>query len=1064
MAPQVDPGPFLAAVEAAKVVPLAARPLSLKLLAATYRKAGNLPKRASELYELGLLTLCEEMNPERRDAASDAAVGAKTRLDTASRIAAFSILGGRPTVWTGPVVEADPADLTIDDCTRTPAPGTFQPAITNATVAATLRTGLFTGASSQRLGWSHATFADFLAARWILEQNLARTQVRSLLVSPDGKVHPRVRQVAAWVVAIQPEQFGWLIPADPEAFLLNVDIPDDALRAEVVAEILTNAKAGRLYHDYNRSFSGVTHPLLADQLRAVLADANLEVRSVAVDIARQCNVIALVPDITAIALDSEADERLRVSAALTVHDLSQDSPSHDLATLLKSPAGIEEDATHGQELEAAALIASWPHAISTAEVFDLLDPQHPRNYFGLYSTFVSTFAKSLKDNDLEAAIAWLMNHSDRLDDSRLMPLVNAVVSLGIKHMDRSDARDAVKMVAFKRADNYEPLFTDEVLEGEHELTVDDRRSLALALLEDASEGQVFSVVDPTGMHGLSLLGPNDFAWLIDQYATVDNELKSNLAKAISYVFAPDDPSHIEVVLGLPEDHLAADLFSYWRDTVDLDSAEAKAARESWHKQAERINEQVNRRKNAKRPDLWVDPRIAELAAKAKAGDTDAFWRAADIVTVRPGTLRYMDEYQPDLAAHPRWKTLKKKTRKDMLAAAAVYVRHGKCRPEEWLAQDLRWRPAEAGYRALILLLRKRPEELESFEPAVWREWAPIMVSWSATINGAQADDKRVLFGLALPHAREELTAALLQLVDKAIADSKHTFLREELDLLHSDHLAAALIDRLEATDVPVEARSDILETLTTHHIELIRPLLLTWLQREQRTADRERARDAAARLMWSDAHIAWPTLSELMQSDPEFMKEVFLSANHPYDRRAPDLTEAQLADLYTWLHEQFPASDDPQFEDAHFVGPRESLARWRESILENLKQRGTKAAVAAVARIADTHPDQPWLQYAVIDAQRAYRDESWEPLTGQQLDQLTANRESRLVRTEADLFAVTLAALEGSPTGPGRPAPRRRRDQGRPARVRPDPWVGPGPGGQDHPSQDHHTRRDRSGR
>lgn len=221
VAPQVDPGPFLAAVEAAKVVPLAARPLSLQLLAATYRKAGKLPKRASDLYELGLLTLCEEMNPERRDAAPDVAVGAKTRLETASRIAAFSIFGGRPTVWTGPIVEADPADLTIDDCTRTPTPGTFQPVIAAATVADSLRTGLFTGAGSQRLGWSHATFADFLAARWILEHDLDRAQVRSLLVSPDGKVHPRVRQVAAWVVAIQPEEFAWLIPADPEAFLLQ---------------------------------------------------------------------------------------------------------------------------------------------------------------------------------------------------------------------------------------------------------------------------------------------------------------------------------------------------------------------------------------------------------------------------------------------------------------------------------------------------------------------------------------------------------------------------------------------------------------------------------------------------------------------------------------------------------------------------------------------------------------------------------------------------------------------------------------------------------------------------
>lgn len=1011
VASQVDADAFLGAVEAANAVPLAARPLTLKLLAAAYVKSGSLPRRGSEVYERGLLTLCEEMNPERREGNPVTAAGAKSRLKTASRIAALSIFGGLPTVWTGPIVEADSTDLTIDDCTRTSAVASSQPILGVDSVVAALRTGLFTGAGSERLGWSHATFADFLAARWIVSHDLEDGQVSSILVSGDGRMHPRVRQVAAWVVAIEPARFAWLIPVDPEAFLLNVDIPDDALRLEVVAEVLAGAKAGHLYHDYVRNFAGVKHPLLADQLREVLVDGAYEVRRVAVDIARQCSVVGLVPELTVIALDGTAEEALRVSAALAVNDLSEDSPSHDLVSLVRSPVAAADGTRPDRELEAAALLASWPHAISTAEVFDLLDPHYPRNYFGLYSMFVSAFAKSLTEDDLETACVWLTNNPGRLNDSRLAPLVNAIVLLGIGHLDRPDALAAVKSVAFARADNYEPLFSDDALEGEHELTANDRHSLTLALLEDASDGQVLSIVDSMGGHGLSLIGLDDFEWLVDRYATADGVLKENVARAINYILVPDNLMHADVILSLASDHPAAGLLSYWRDPVVLDSDEATTARETWRQHAEAMS-RLSERRNRKRPDRWVNARIAKLAAKAKEGDAAAFWQAAHFVTVRPRTLHYMDEHEPDLTAHPRWKTLKGQTRKDMVEAAALYVRAGKCNREAWFAQNLRSYPAEAGYRALILLLRTRPQELETIEPDAWKEWAPIMVSWTATINGARAEDKQTLFRLALPYAREELTSALLQLVDKAIAEEQHTFLHEELDELHSEDLAAALIERLQTVDVGPLARAEILETLTTHCMEVVRPVFLAWLEPEPRAADRIRACDAIGGLLWSDARTAWPTLSELMLSDPEFMKEALLAAIGASGRGAPDLAEDQLADLYIWLVDHFPADEDPRFEEVHAVGPRESLGTWRDSILANLKQAGTRAAVAAVARIADTYPDEPWLKHVLIDAQRAYRAESWEPLTAPQLDELTAHRESRLVRTEADLVAVTLKALE----------------------------------------------------
>jgi hypothetical protein len=420
---------------------------------------------------------------------------------------------------------------------------------------------------------------------------------------------------------------------------------------------------------------------------------------------------------------------------------------------------------------------------------------------------------------------------------------------------------------------------------------------------------------------------------------------------------------------------------------------------------------ARRRATREARDAWVNPRISDDAEKAKSGDTQAFWNAVRLVTVRPGTQHYMNEFQPDLIAHPRWATLPDQTRQDLIDASAIYLQNGRCEPEKWLSQGNDFFPAQAAYRALLLLLRERPEELDKLPGAVWKQWAPILVSWTATINGAQAEDKQALFKLAVPHARDELTTTLLTLIDKAIAAGQHTFLREELALLDSDALALELVERLKQPMDPLP-RDDILNALMENHTELARPLLNDWLGAEQRARDPGRARGAILRLLHVDPSHVWPVLRDLMDSDPDFIESAFLSIGYAYDRRPPDLTEPQIADLYIWLSRHFPADQDPQFEDAHRIGPRESLGSWRDSLLGDLRRLGTTEAVLAVQRVAAAFPENQWLNNVLVDAQRSYRDRAWQPLAPHELDLLANSRQAHLIRTEEDLFAATLHALQ----------------------------------------------------
>ena len=166
-------------------------------------------------------------------------------------------------------------------------------------------------------------------------------------------------------------------------------------------------------------------------------------------------------------------------------------------------------------------------------------------------------------------------------------------------------------------------------------------------------------------------------------------------------------------------------------------------------------------------DSEVDQRISLQVDAALAGDTASFWQAARLVTVQPGTNRYMSEFQPDLTAHPRWERLDQGLRGRIVQAAELYLRMGQCSPEQWLGQPIAFFPAQAGYRALLLLVRLNPAALSGLDQRVWREWAPAIIGWPATTNGASWGDKLLLLQRARVDADAELRDALVRVIRSA---------------------------------------------------------------------------------------------------------------------------------------------------------------------------------------------------------------------------------------------------------------------------------------------------------
>ncbi|MDQ6615156.1 MAG: hypothetical protein M3083_10495 [Actinomycetota bacterium] len=231
----------------------------------SFARTGGLGDNIVEVYRNALGSLCEEQSRARLDNRAPTATTGAERLAVASRIAACSVLGARPLVWTGPPPESDGTDLTTADICG--APGDDGPpalSVTPGLVIAALRTALFCGRGPDRLGWVHRTYAEFLAALHLVEGRAGRAQIETLLVAEDDTVYPQLRPLAAWLAANDPDTMGWLAVQDPLLFLtVPIGPPSQRLRAQIVDGLFARAASSGIDQRFGQHGSHLAHDGLA---------------------------------------------------------------------------------------------------------------------------------------------------------------------------------------------------------------------------------------------------------------------------------------------------------------------------------------------------------------------------------------------------------------------------------------------------------------------------------------------------------------------------------------------------------------------------------------------------------------------------------------------------------------------------------------------------------------------------------------------------------------------------------------------------------------------------------
>jgi hypothetical protein len=1030
----VDADAFLEQVRVANAVPFALKPLTLNLLLQLFETDGALPDSAADLYRRGCLSLCEEQSPQRRAAQRLGRLAPADRLQLAGRLAAVSMLANRYAIWTGmesgPVPAEDVPFSGLVVGTEPSASGRTE--VTPAALREVLDTGLFSSRGQDRMGWAHQSYAEFLAADYLIASKVSPANVMSLLRHPSGGLVPQLEMVSAWAASLDQDIRRELIEREPDVVLhgdLSGWVPDDLA---ALADAYLRGLDGRRLHDFEfglrNRYRKLAHAGLAAVLRPYVIDPShdLVARRAAIEIAEACAVRDLGNELLSLAADQSVAPQIRARAVSALETCGDEQAWPVLRSLALDGAGPDPFC----EIKGHALEALWPDRLDGEEMFRHLTPS-PESYVGAYVQFItSRLPGSLKREDLPPALRWAVafaqgaTHAGNFYEKQL---AGAIFRAAWHHVADPDILPLVLDYLEAVISTQHAVFFDVDLGANTDLRASIRAdSTRRRALVRAALGTERPLTFPFMLRESGILSADDFVWLLS--------LSPTNGSAVDGIVETTLLGFVRAMLNLTEDaHFAAlcDAAEHWPllhstyrgllDGVELGSDEEATLRE-YH----RLETSSARRER----ELLIPPpreRVRTLLERFEGGNNDAWWQLNRELTLEPASTHYGVDHDYLITGTPGWGEADEGIQALILAAAENFLDRTTPTVDRWIETNEYNLNDFAAYRAVLLIRELLPERYRELTPGLWQKWAAIVFAVPRESGTPDAVLHDAVLAEVAAAAPAEVASAVVRIIhgerQRRLAEttpspqelSAFSVLRE-LDPIHENQLLViGLLQELDDDRNTPAQYAAILEFLLKGNVEAanerVASLLGTWPCGAER---RQLAVTAAATLLTHDPRAGWPVVWPVLAQDTDFGRELFLGIGYRHRMDADlfaGLTEDQLGDLYIWLAQQFPHRDDTNAAGVHWLGPRQAVVHLRDGILQLIVNRGTPAAVDAIRSAMARLPELDWLVYRLMDADKLMRRRSWLPPTPAELLRLVDRPDGRLVQSAEELAAVLVSSL-----------------------------------------------------
>jgi hypothetical protein len=981
------------------VTALAIKPVTLAFLIGSWRKRNSFPTTLLDLYREGCRRLCDEDSLERR-AAPRLLVDSNARFATASRIAALTQLGNRFAVWKGrPSEIASDEDVPLHELVGDEEAG-FP--VTADLIRSTLDTGLFSSRGSDRIGWAHLTYAEFLASGYLNEHALSLSQLRTLFFHPSGTgLVPQLTEVAAWTALNNPELLREIAREDPLALLNSgvAEVTDDE-RKMIVEGLIAQCRKGKYLHFHwgrSAAYARLAHPQLGEQLLNELSqpDRNVQTKSFVISVGQACQQHVLCDRAVEMALDEAEDIGVRQYSVYLLSELGSKSQRQTLQQLL---AGDMEN-TH---LNALVIDALWPAILTTDQIFALL-PAWEANLQLLNSFLHGRFLEGLEKKDLKSALHWVQHNEGvhGIHGSANM----AILGLAWEHLDDPEVVEAFADTVASKLGIF-GWFANSSRGHDFQALIDSnterRRILVRALLSRLSPSDVSPLHYP-----MQLAMPEDLVWLIGQFGSLT---ASEQLVAVNFIRIARDTRNTNHMTAL---YYGCRLFPVLAEhigvvlkPIDLNDEWVQSEREALERQ--------------KKPKQFVlDPpaeQRLEDALKISEGEgtpaADAWVNIVRQMTLEPEKGMYGDDHEASVLDLPGWIAASDETKDRVALAAERYLRHSSFFEMDWPTEGSVLQGAYGAVQALHLCVEREPSFIQA-NPDLATRCVRSVVRFHVHTKASQSVQQQLIQGLMVKFG-EGIIVALIEEICQDNDRHGHYQKPAIVETAWTPVLGERLLHLLQKgrfkPSVVTPLLAQVLELFPEKSIAFPSSSLTDATADELKT---EAITAVAVGWMKGDPKSAWTLIWPLMQQDEEFGQVMVHRLSGPIHEPARFLSEIDvelLADFFIWMAERYsypPPNDTEDYKPTKPVYEQ----HLKNDALEHMKKRGSFKAVAAIQRVMKALPHYEWLRAHLDEADLQARAVTWNPFTVLELRAFMASISNRLVGSENDLQEILLESL-----------------------------------------------------
>lgn len=439
--------------------------------------------------------------------------------------------------------------------------------------------------------------------------------------------------------------------------------------------------------------------------------------------------------------------------------------------------------------------------------------------------------------------------------------------------------------------------------------------------------------------------------------------------------------------------------------IELDSEAAKVLKDHWRQEQEWKN-----------PKLLTPP-PTELVEKdlltVESGDMTSWLQLTLHLTLEP-TSTHVALQVSDLRDTPGWKAADSATRTRIVDAAVRYLCEGDPRNDEWFRTTSIPHAPIAGFQALSLLMLTEDARLKTLSNDVWAKWVPTLLRVPSGIR-AEAQQQLRLLGQAHELLPQETTKRILEIIDGANERNGHLFVSEEIDSCWDARLAEGLVEKARSPVLEPQILRTILEFLLQRDVPGGRALTESLIDARLSGSDVEKRQAAAAAqvLLRCTPDAGWQKIWPIMKEKRPIGRDIIESVSYGHaggTHFITKLNEAQLGELYLWMVEAYPITERRPRSGA--IGSGDTAVMLRDSVLEQLKNRGTIAACDAIRGIMEELPQYGWMQLHLEEAESLARANTWRPVSVREFLSLAIERDKRFVDSGSRLVEAVVESLD----------------------------------------------------